>query len=482
MVGSPADPEPGVPARRARSRDEQMDFDLIAAARDLIAADSVSANGNLRAVEVLEEVARTLGLESYRQEAVALGAPQANLVVHPKGAPPEDGGLLLVTHTDTVGPGPLDLWTKTDPWRLHQEGDTLYGLGVADVKLDALAKLQALAQAPKSARGKVAFLGTYAEEVGCLGAKHFVKDPPFRPAWASCGEPSELRIVDAHKGYLVAHVKIDDRAPRKAPEERLRITVTGKAAHSSTPHLGVNAIDEAIAFCQAQDLAIHRIEGGDLANKVPARCVVEVEASAPAEEAAQARGYACERVRGPVDSISRSLTLGRRLVALLREIVLASGPESNPRFDPATPVFNHGVARSEGDRLELMFDARLLPGHDPVAIFERLEGEGSRMAEEANLAITIDRNRANFAMELRPDSPLRRAAMETSRQLGLEPEPQAKPTNTEGGVFVSAGIDAIVFGPGRSTGNAHTANEWQSVSQLRRAAEWYDALIRNLCG
>lgn len=459
-----------------------MDFDLIAAARDLIAADSVSANGNLRAVEVLEEVARTLGLESYRQEAVALGAPQANLVVHPKGAPPEDGGLLLVTHTDTVGPGPLDLWTKTDPWRLHQEGDTLYGLGVADVKLDALAKLQALAQAPKSARGKVAFLGTYAEEVGCLGAKHFVKDPPFRPAWASCGEPSELRIIDAHKGYLVAIVRLEDPAPEPAPTERLRISVTGKAAHSSTPHLGRNAIDEALAFCQAHGAAIHSIHGGDLANKVPARCEVEVAYAPGIEEAAKARGYPSERVSGEAPSIAKALEVGRRIGARKRELVLASGPESNPRFDPATPVFNNGVAHSDGRKLEIVFDARLLPGHDPEAIFATLDREGKAMAEGAGLSVEIEKNRANFAMELRPDSPLLEAAMAASRELGLNPEPQAKPTNTEGGVFVSKGIDAIVFGPGVSTGNAHTANEWQSLSQLRRAADWYDALIRNLCG
>jgi len=459
-----------------------MDFDLLSAARDLIAADSVSAHGNLRAVEVLENVARTLGLETFRQEAVALGVPQANLIVHHRGVRPRDGGLLLVTHTDTVGPGPLDLWTKTNPFELLQEGDTLYGLGVADVKLDALVKLQALANAPESARGKVAFLGTYVEEVGCLGAKHFVREPPFRPAWAACGEPSELRIIDAHKGYLVAHVILEDAAPRPAPDDRLAITVTGKAAHSSTPHLGINAIDQAIEFCRAHRATIHRIEGGDLANKVPARCVVEVEYAPQLEEAARAQGHVCERTSGAADSIARLLDLGLGLRERLREIVLASGPAENLRFDPATAVFNHGVARTKGSRLELMFDARLLPGHDPVEIFEKLEAEGARLAAAANVRLSIDRNRASYPMELRPDSPLRQAAMEASRQLGLDAEPQAKPTNTEGGIFVSAGIDAIVFGPGRSTGNAHTANEWQSLSQLRKAGEWYDALIRNLVG
>lgn len=459
-----------------------MDFDLLAAARDLIAADSVSARGNLRAVAVLERIAAGLGLESYRQEAHALGTAQANLVVHPKGAPPRDGCLLLVTHTDTVGPGPLDLWTRTDPWALKQEGDTLYGLGVADVKLDALAKLQALAQAPKEAAGRVAFLGTFAEEVGCLGARHFVSDPPFRPSWVSCGEPSELRIIDAHKGYLVARLRIEDPAAPRAGADRLRVVVTGKAAHSSTPHLGVNAIDAALSFCESLGATIHAADGGDLANKVPARCAVEVDYSLAAERAAQERGYAAERVSGDRPSIARALSVGRRIGARLREIVLASGPASNPRFDPATPVFNNGVVLTEGNQLDITFDARLLPGHDPEAIFEAIEREGGAMASEQGLSLDIERNRSNFAMELRAESPLRDAAMAASRSLGLDPTPEAKPTNTEGGVFVSAGYDAIVFGPGRSTGNAHTANEWQSLSQIETASRWYGALIRNFCG
>jgi hypothetical protein len=80
-----------------------MEFDLLAAARDLIAADSVSANGNLRAVAVLETVAKGLGLETYRQEAMALGVPQANLSEHPKGAPPRDGSILAISQFTLLG-------------------------------------------------------------------------------------------------------------------------------------------------------------------------------------------------------------------------------------------------------------------------------------------------------------------------------------------------------------------------------------------
>lgn len=458
-----------------------MDFDWLAAARELIAAESVSASGNERAIRVLERTAASLGLQSFRQSTEALGVPQHNLVVHHPGHPPKDGGLLLVTHTDTVAAGPLELWTKTNPWVLHQEGDALTGLGVVDVKLDALAKLVALAGAPEGARANVAFLGTFAEEVGCLGARHFVKSGLFRPAWVSCGEPSELRIIDAHKGYLVARVLVRDRSPSRAPASRLRLTFQGKAAHSSTPHLGVNAIERAFAFCDVEGLAIHAASGGDLANKVPARAEVEVTDGPGVADDAREAGAQIEAVTLPRESSARAIRGARRIAVELRRLIVEAEPREDLRFEPRTTVFNVGVVASPAGGVELTCDARLLPGHDPEALFARLEAFADELAGSEGLELGVGRERSNPAMALPAGSRLRDAAREASRALGLPDEPQAKPTNTEGGVFVSAGLEAIVFGPGRSTGNAHTANEHQSLAQLRRAADWYAQLIRNLC-
>ena len=458
-----------------------MDFDWLATARELIAAESVSASGNERAVRVLERVAASLGLQSFRQSTEALGVPQHNLVVHHVGHPPSDGGLLLVTHTDTVGAGPLELWTKTDPWVLHQEGDVLTGLGVVDVKLDALAKLVALAGAPASARGRVAFVGTFAEEVGCLGARHFVQSGLFRPRFVSCGEPSELRIIDAHKGYLVARVLVRELRADAAPDARLRLVFEGKAAHSSTPHLGVNAIERAFAFCDVEGLSIHAARGGDLANKVPARAEVEVADGPDVADDARDAGARVEPVTGPRPSSARSIRAARRVAVELRRLIVEAEPREDRRFEPKTTVFNVGVVACPAGGVELTCDARLLPGHDPEALFARLEAFADELAGAEGLELGVARERSNPAMALPADSRLREAARAASRALGLPDEPQAKPTNTEGGVFVSAGLEAIVFGPGRSTGNAHTANEHQSLAQLQRAADWYAKLIENLC-
>lgn len=461
-----------------------MSFDLLAAARDLIAADSVSAHGNLRALAVLERVAHGFGLETYRQEAEALGTKQANLVVHPAGAPPRDGGLLLVTHTDTVGAGPRELWTETDPFtlKLSDDGDTLFGLGVADVKLDALAKLEALSRAPRSAHGKVAFCGTFVEEVGCQGAKHFLANRPFSPRWASCGEPSELRIIDGHKGYMVAKVSVRDGNAFPPPAPLLRLVFAGKAAHSSTPHLGESAIAKALAFCDAAGILPSAAQGGDATNKVAARCVIDVPDRPGLAERARAAGAVVETVAPDGRSAARAIVAFRRVAAEMARIVATVEPREDDRFDPRTTVFNQGVLQAEGGAATGFCDARLLPGHDPEAMFATLEDFAARVAAEEKVSIEISRERSNPAMALPARSLLRDAAMEASRSCGLNPEPQTKPTNTEGGVFVSRGVEAIVFGPGRSTGNAHCANERQSLSQLRAASGWYERLIANLVG
>ena len=38
-----------------------------------------------------------------------------------------------------------------------------------------------------------------------------------------------------------------------------------------------------------------------------------------------------------------------------------------------------------------------------------------------------------------------------------------------------------MLGPGRSTGNAHTANERIEVRQLERAIDLYTAILQDLC-
>ena len=75
-----------------------------------------------------------------------------------------------------------------------------------------------------------------------------------------------------------------------------------------------------------------------------------------------------------------------------------------------------------------------------------------------------------------------RYSMMIAREMGLDPAPRAKPTSTEAGVFARKGCEAAVFGPGTSTGNAHTPNERIEVAQLEKAIDAYRRIVVELCG
>ncbi len=453
-------------------------MDLLALCRDLIAADTVSHKGTAAAVQVLRPLYEQAGLQVVVQEERRNGVSQQNLFGR-YDAP--ESGLLLVTHLDTVDTGPLEMWTQTDPHRLQQDGDVLYGLGTADTKLDALCKLFAAREVRgKKLRRSLELLGTYEEEVGAKGAKAFVASPLFRSRFVACSEPSELVIIRAHKGYAVVKVDVQLSGGPVLSGPFERVLVDGKAAHSSTPHLGVNAIEKALQM--VGDGEVVCLEGGTVANKVPARCTVVRPVGDLGRPGTAPVGDGA-RVEPPDQRDARAaVRLARQLFAAWTRLALAQAPRENLAFNPSTCVVNWGVARLDATRCELTFDCRLLPGHDPDALTQAFAREAQALAQAAGaLKVDLVVDRASPAMELSEPSELLDAARAACRDVGLDDRPQAKPTNTEAGVFARAGAQSIVFGPGRSTGNAHCANEHNQHSQLLKAIEFYRALIARMC-
>src|SRR5688572_18304445 len=108
-------------------------MDLLSLSRDLIAADTVSHKGTEAAVRILKPLYEQAGLSVQVQEVARDGVRHQNLLGTYAGEDP--AGLLLVTHLDTVDPGPLELWTESDPYALTQKGEKVFGLGSADTKL-----------------------------------------------------------------------------------------------------------------------------------------------------------------------------------------------------------------------------------------------------------------------------------------------------------------------------------------------------------
>jgi acetylornithine deacetylase/succinyl-diaminopimelate desuccinylase-like protein len=179
--------------------------DLVVWAERFIATPSESRLGNAAIADVAHELLLELGLGA-ELETVHAGGVQHHLVSSEAGAAAGGDGLLLVTHLDTVPPGDPSAWTATggDPFRPTGGGDRLYGLGSADAKVDFVCKAHALAAERAGLARPVRLVGTFGEEIGMLGARWLVESGlTLGFARALVGEPSELAVVHAHKGYAV---------------------------------------------------------------------------------------------------------------------------------------------------------------------------------------------------------------------------------------------------------------------------------------
>lgn len=437
-------------------------------ARALIAARSVTEDGNLPALDVLEPLCREAGLETRRLPAPDTPERDANLLAGPAGGAKARGEpLLLVTHTDTVSPGPPGAW-RTDPFAFTVDGNKAYGLGVADVKLDALCKLEALRRLRDVPLNRpVWFLGTYGEEAGLRGAKAFAAQLPFRPRYVLCGEPSELQLYTSHKGYCLLILELTPRDPKRVPVANgTDLAFDGRAVHSSTPALGANAADKAITALTAPNApAVVSIEAGASTNTIPGRCDAFV-----VEEA------------GPGDAIELSSTLvaTARLVEAWRERVARMRPSTDERFSPATSVANLTRLRGRDGRLEIALDARLLPAHDASALVRNFVFDLESIAG-SDVDVSVVSKRAAAGMELPEDAELSRIACGVLSEMGLDAMPQAKPTSTEAGVFAALGLEVAVFGPSVSVNNAHCANEYALLDQVAKAVDVYERLILAFC-
>lgn len=195
--------------------------------RRLVAFDTTSAKSNLALIEWVRNYLAGHGIDSTLVPNAE--GTKANLFA--TIGPNKDGGIALSGHTDVV-PVVGQAW-DTDPWKLTEKDGALYGRGSCDMKgFIALALAMAPDFAAAKLRRPVHYCLSYDEEVGCIGVPSLIaklsKELP-RPALAIIGEPTEMQIVNSHKGIC-----------------GFRTTVTGLEAHSSRIPYAVSAIFHAV--------------------------------------------------------------------------------------------------------------------------------------------------------------------------------------------------------------------------------------------
>jgi succinyl-diaminopimelate desuccinylase len=195
-------------------------------------------------------------------------------------------GLPVMTAEVGPGDGPSVIWHghldvvpgRSEQFEPRVEGDRLIGRGAYDMKGGLAAMLLALKDVAAQDRVRVRLVcapDEESEEIEERSTDQLVRDG-LRADFAITGEPTNLHIGVQAKGVLA-----------------MRIEVSGRAAHSSTPWLGDNAVLKAVdVFRRIESLPfaresselfdrpsinLGRISGGDALNKVPDQCVMAVD-------------------------------------------------------------------------------------------------------------------------------------------------------------------------------------------------------------
>jgi len=243
--------------------------------KKLIQAETTVEKGELAAAEVISaEFCRSgidSGIDSWDQT-------RANIAAHIKSAGRRPG-LLFACHLDVVGPGEA-AW-KRPPFTAVESDGKIYGRGSVDMKGGTAAAVTAIRRIVDSGvklQGDIIFSAVAGEETDSVGARRFVVDKGWLPELAGVviPEPTDFEIVTAHRGMLW-----------------LEVTTIGKAAHSSAPQLGVNAIGsmrlilnelenyeiktEPHKLLGTCSMSINTIAGGKTMNVVPDKCSIGID-------------------------------------------------------------------------------------------------------------------------------------------------------------------------------------------------------------
>jgi len=199
--------------------------------KDLISFKTISGENNNELIDYCNQILKKIGATSLK--IFDDDKTRVNLFATIK-AKKQNGKLpiILSGHTDVV---PVSKGWSSDPFKAIIKDGKLYGRGSCDMKGFIAC---ALAYAPIFSSANldrdIHFSFTFDEETACLGAPLLIKELKKRKITNGIciiGEPTNMKIIDAHKGCYEYTTFFE-----------------GLAGHSSTPHKGVSAVEYAARY------------------------------------------------------------------------------------------------------------------------------------------------------------------------------------------------------------------------------------------
>ena len=199
--------------------------------KDLISFKTISGENNNELIDYCDQILKKIGATSFR--IFDDDKKRVNLFATIKSKKPNGKlPIILSGHTDVV---PVSKGWSSDPFKAVVKDDKLYGRGSCDMKGFIAC---ALAYAPIFSSANldrdIHFSFTFDEETACLGAPLLIEELKKRKITNGIciiGEPTNMKIIDAHKGCYEYTTFFE-----------------GLAGHSSTPHKGVSAVEYAARY------------------------------------------------------------------------------------------------------------------------------------------------------------------------------------------------------------------------------------------
>jgi acetylornithine deacetylase len=305
--------------------------------------------------------------------------------------------IVFEAHSDTAAIEGMTV----PPFAAELRDGRLYGRGACDTKAGLAAMLHAIADlrhAGTIPEAEIWVVAAIDEEHSYRGVVRLLEGLQADAAVVS--EPTGMRLVVASKGCL-----------------HWRTVVRGKAAHSSKPHLGVNAI-----FGMARVLA--RLEG----------------------DAGRLRAMSHPLVGSPTLSVG----------------TIAGGSQVN--IVPAS--------------CSIEIDRRLIPGEDPQRVFADYQQLIAELREQhRGLDVSLEPpDLEDWPLQTEMNSRLVEIAQDVLRSHGLNGDPAGVDFGSDASKFGQAGIASVIFGPG-SIDQAHTADEFVNLEEVERAFLVYRDLM-----
>ncbi len=198
---------------------------------DLISFKTISGEDNTKLIDYCDNILNDIGATSFR--TYDSEKKRVNLFSTIKSKKTQNKiPIILSGHTDVV---PVSPGWSTDPFKATIKEDKLYGRGACDMKGFIAC---ALAFAPIFSKSNldrdIHFSFTFDEETACIGAPILIKELKKRGinnGICIVGEPTNMKIIDAHKGCYEYTTYFE-----------------GLAGHSSQPQKGVSAVEYAARY------------------------------------------------------------------------------------------------------------------------------------------------------------------------------------------------------------------------------------------